>query len=299
MENKINIDKPLVSVIIPSYNHGEFITQCIESIINQTYKNIELTVIDDGSKDNSPEILRQLQDKYGFNLVFQENMGLALTMNKGYQSYAKGKYISPCASDDYWPADKLEKQVDFMEKHPEYPMCFGKLYIVDSAGQIIHNLTEMANKPLKGGQVFKEIILQELHPSVNYIFRRSLFDEIGYYKNTWAEDFYMNLKISSKYPLGYIDDYLSYYRRSPEHKDVKAKMINLKSIYSHLESINDYRQSVYYEQAIKQWYLRCFYWYLPYKSTKRLALKGMLKNLDKLLDFNFIKAIGKFILIWR
>ena len=83
---------PLVSVIIPSYNHERFITQCIENIINQTYKNFELTVIDDGSKDGSPEILRHLQGKYGFNLVLQENMRLALTLNKGKQNYSNGKY---------------------------------------------------------------------------------------------------------------------------------------------------------------------------------------------------------------
>lgn len=276
-----------------------FITQCIESIINQTYKNIELTVIDDGSKDDSPEILKQLQSKYGFNLVLQENMGLALTMNKGFQNYAKGKYISPCASDDYWPEDKLEKQVDFMERHPEYPMCFGKLYMVDATGQIIPKLTEMVNKPLKGGYVFKEVLLQELHPSVNYMFRSSLFAQIGYYKNTWAEDFYMNLKISSRYPLGYIDDYLSYYRRSPEPKDIKAKMINLKSIYSHLDSINEYKDSPYYRKAIKLWYLRCFYWYLPYKSTKKIAFKGMIRNLDKLLNPDFLKSILKFVFVWE
>jgi alpha-1,3-rhamnosyltransferase len=292
-------DQPLVSVIVPSYNHEQYITQCIESVINQTYKNFELTVIDDGSKDSSPDILRKLQQKYGFNLVFQENIGLALTLNKGIKEYAKGKYYSSCSSDDYWAPDKLEKQVNFLEKHPEFPACFGKQYMVDQHSVILPYITETANKRLKGGHIFKEVICQEFHPPVNFMFRRSLFDEVGYYKNTWAEDFYMDLKILEKYPLGFVDKYLNYYRRSIETTDVKAKMLNQKIIYSHLDTINAYKESIYYKKAIKLWYLRCFYWYLPYKSTKKLAFKGMIRNLDNLLSFQFLKSIFKFMVLWN
>ncbi|HEY9001044.1 MAG TPA: glycosyltransferase family A protein [Mucilaginibacter sp.] len=292
-------DQPLVSVIIPCYNHQQYITQCVESVINQTYKNFELTVIDDGSKDNSPEILKELQKKYGFNLVIQENRGLAMTLNRGIQEFSKGKYYSSCSSDDYWALDKLEKQVKLLEEHPEYPACFGKAYMVDLDSKIIPYLTETANKSLKGGSVFKEIIFQELHPPVNFMFRRSIFDEVGYYKNTWAEDYYMDLKITEKHPLGFIDEYISYYRRSPEVENVKAKMINQKTIYSHLDSLNEYKHSAYYKKALKLWYLRCFYWYLPYKSTKKLAFKGMIRNLDRLTSFTFLKAIFKFIVLWN
>jgi alpha-1,3-rhamnosyltransferase len=292
----MNLDKPLVSVIVPSYNHQQFITQCIESIMDQTYKNFELTVIDDGSTDDSPEILKRLKEKYKFNLVFQENIGLALTLNKGIQNYCNGKYYSSCSSDDFWPIDKLEKQVNFMELHPEFPMCFGKKYVIDSNGKIQEYLTSLANKHLKGGRVFKEIILMEFHPPVNYFFRKSIFEEVGYYTNTWAEDFYMNLKISEKYPLGYIDDYLMYYRITDNEK---SKMINLKSITSHLDSINQYRYSEYYEEAIKRWYLRSFYWYSKFTKTKKIAFKGMLRNLDQAYKFYFLKSVFKLMIMWK
>jgi len=267
--------------------------------MHQTYKNFELTVIDDGSIDGSREILEQLQEKHGFNLVLQENIGLTSTLNKGIQNCAQGKYISFCASDDYWALDKLEKQVAFMEKNPEFPVCFGKTFMIDLNGEIIPYLTETANKSLKGGDIFKEIIFQEIHPPVNALFRKWIFEEVGYYKNTWADDFYMDLKISEKYPFGFIDDYLNYYRRSPEAENVKAKMLNQKTLYSHLDSINEYKHSMYHKKAIKLWYLRCFYWYLPYKSTKKLAFKGMIRNLDQLTSFNFLKAIFKFIVLWN
>src|SRR5690349_13476521 len=106
MPETSELNMPLVSVIVPSYNHEKFITECVESIMQQTYKNFELTVIDDGSRDGSRDILKQLQDKYGFNLVLQENIGLTSTLNKGIQNWGTGKYISFCASDDYWALDK-------------------------------------------------------------------------------------------------------------------------------------------------------------------------------------------------
>lgn len=299
MPENPELNTPLVSVIVPSYNHERFITGCVESIMQQTYKNFELIVIDDGSKDGSREVLKQLQEKYGFNLVLQENMGLVLTINKATQEYAKGKYVTYCGSDDYLVSDKLEKQVTFMEQNPEFPVCFGKAYMVDFDGKVLEYLTETINKPLKGGNIFKEIILQELHPPVNSMFRKSIFEEVGYFKVTWAEDFYMDAKISEKYPFGFIDEYISYYRRSPETENVKAKMINQKISTSHWDTINEYKHSVYYKAAVKAWYLRCFYWYLPYRETKKIAFKGMIRNLDKIFTFGFLKAIFKFIVLWR
>ncbi|HVW13936.1 MAG TPA: glycosyltransferase family A protein [Mucilaginibacter sp.] len=295
----MNTDKPLVSVIVPSYNHEKFITKCIESIIKQTYKNFELTVIDDGSKDDSPRILKDLQKKYGFGLVFQQNIGLALTLNRGIKEYSRGKYYSSCSSDDYWLPDKLEKQVDFLEKNPEYPMCFGRSYVVDQSGEVIQSLTDIANDALKGGYIFEDIILQKFNPPVNFMFRRSIFDEVGYYKDTWAEDLYMNLKISEKYPLGFINDYLGYYRSTGNNKDIhKAKVVSRRTFASHLDSINEFKDSVYYKAALKNWYLRCFYWYCRYTETKKDAASGMIRNLDSIFKKQFLKAVFKLIFIW-
>ena len=109
----------------------------------------------------------------------------------------------------------------------------------------------------------------------------------------------MDLKLSEKYPIGFVDEFVNYYRRSIETTDVKAKMVNMKIIYSHLDTINEYKDSKYYKKAVKLWYLRCFYWYLPYKSTKKLAFKGMIRNLDQLTSFNFLKAIFKFMVLWN
>ena len=105
---------PLVSVIIPCYNHQNYVEKSLKSVFDQTYKNIEIIVIDDGSKDNSVNILKELQKNNHFILECQENMGVCKTLNKAI-SMSKGKYIAILASDDYWDLPKIEKQVKVLK----------------------------------------------------------------------------------------------------------------------------------------------------------------------------------------
>jgi len=114
--------KPIVSVIIPSFNHAKYIQQTIESVVMQSYgkNNIQLLVIDDNSTDNSPVLLRKLEKTYGFTL-FQndQNKGIVKNINQMLKK-AKGKYIAILGSDDTWEKIKLDKQVALLEEKPNY-----------------------------------------------------------------------------------------------------------------------------------------------------------------------------------
>ncbi len=291
-ENEV---KPLVSVIIPSYNHARFIEQTITSVFNQTYKNYEVFVIDDGSTDNSIEILKQLLSKFDFTLIQQENHGVAYTLNKGIE-LSGGKYFTFCASDDYWALDKLEKQVDFMERNPDIPMCYGKAYHVDENGNILPRSTKAKNKSLRGGNIFRDIILVNFHPPVNYLFKKEIFDTIGRYKNDmWTEDFYMNLKISKKYEIGFINSFISYYRVINN----KKKALSHKIIYSHLDCIKLYKGNKLYKNAISRWHFRNFCTYCSYKDSKLFALTNMLKSLKYSFRYEFLQSIIKLFILWR
>ena len=120
---------PLVSVIVPCYNHEKYVEETIESIVNQTYENIELIVIDDGSKDASPQIIEELSKKYNFKFIHRSNKGLSATLNEGIR-LSQGKYISVCASDDKLKLDKIEKQVKFMEEILIMECVLEKLYFL-------------------------------------------------------------------------------------------------------------------------------------------------------------------------
>ncbi len=284
---------PLVSVVVPCYNHERYITECIESIINQTYRNFELTVIDDGSKDGSFEVLKNLQKKYDFILIQQENRGISATLNRGIKEFSKGKYISFCASDDFWALDKLDKQVDFMEKNPVFPMSFGKTYYVDNQS----NSVKRSNSHLKGGWLFEEIFTFKIHPPVNYIFNATVFKEVGHFdESIAAEDYYMNLKIAALYPLGFLDEYLSYYRI--DYNMNKVDRIN-KILDSHLKVIENYKTNHLYKKVKRKIYLNKLDWLSGFKRTKGMAIKNIFNASPMILNKRYWVALMKLFLFWE
>jgi glycosyltransferase involved in cell wall biosynthesis len=287
---------PLVSVIVPCFNHESYILSCIESIVNQTFKSFELIVIDDGSKDGSPEILKELQAKYNFTLVLQENIGVSSTLNKALKEFAKGKYVSICASDDYWSLNKLELQVDFMENHLDIPMCYGKIYYIGEESKIIEKY-DSQNNVLKGGDIFNDIFTFKLHPPVNYMYRTEIFNEIGFFDATiCAEDYYMNLKIASKFNIGFIEEYLGYYRVDSSIK----KVIRFDKVSdSHLMSIEEYKDHPYYHIAKTTVFLRKFLFFAAYKEYKKIAMINCFKSFSFFYKLDFIKATAKLIIFWR
>lgn len=113
-------DNNLVSVIIPSYNSGRYIDKTIESVLNQTYSNFEIIIIDDNSTDETPQILRYLEGSNSKVKCYflKENMGSARARNYGIEN-SKGRYIAFLDSDDLWVNNKLEKQINFMNNSQE------------------------------------------------------------------------------------------------------------------------------------------------------------------------------------
>lgn len=105
-----------ISVIIPIHNSSKHIEECLQSVINQTYKDIEIIVVDDASIDNSLELVKNIKDNRIKIIELKENVGAANARNKGIEN-ATGHYICFLDSDDYWVLDKLEKQVKFMEEN--------------------------------------------------------------------------------------------------------------------------------------------------------------------------------------
>jgi glycosyltransferase involved in cell wall biosynthesis len=109
----------LVSVVIPTYNYGHFLTETIESVLAQTYRNYEIIVVDDGSTDNTRDRLAPYMDRIRY--VFQDNQGLSAARNTGIRE-ARGELIALLDSDDLWHPRKLEIQADYLAAHPEVGM---------------------------------------------------------------------------------------------------------------------------------------------------------------------------------
>ena len=111
-------NQPLVSVVIPCYNHENFVQDSIQSVINQTYQNIELIIIDDGSKDGSVEKIQEMipacQERFvRFEFRYRPNKGLSATLNEALE-WCEGDFVSFLSSDDYYHKDKIFFQANYL-----------------------------------------------------------------------------------------------------------------------------------------------------------------------------------------
>ena len=133
------MQKNLVSVLIPAYNHEKYVKETIKSIIAQTYKNIELIIVDDGSKDSTWQKIKEMRDKCEERFVrvhfeTKENEGTCRTLNK-LLSIAQGEFVYLIASDDLAKPQAIEKEVSFLEKNPDYALVLGDNEFIDQNGK--------------------------------------------------------------------------------------------------------------------------------------------------------------------
>lgn len=144
MNNLFNNE--MVSVIIPVYNSAKYIAETMRSAINQTYKNIEIVLVDDCSKDNSKEIIESFMNENNNIIYFQQekNRGAALSRNKALD-LAKGRYVAFLDSDDLWYPEKIEKQLHIMQEK-NIAFCYTAYKIVDSKGSVIKNKTKIIER---------------------------------------------------------------------------------------------------------------------------------------------------------
>lgn len=211
-------DTPLVTVIIASYNHARYIEASITSVINQTYKNIELLVIDDGSKDDSPAVLKRLQEQYGFDLRFQANQGLARTLNDAI-ARAKGDLIVPFGSDDIMLPHRIATQVEYMNGKPEVGICSANIETIDQDGKVM-GPREQRNRNLPFRRLDFDDLFLDRKPgpmAATLMLRREALEKVGGFNaDIRLEDVYIELSIArAGYFIDVLGEVLAQYRDHP------------------------------------------------------------------------------------
>lgn len=280
---------PLVSVIVPSYNHGKYVTRTIESIFEQTYKNIEVFVIDDGSTDDSISILENLNKQYPFKLVTQKNRGLSATLNRGIKEFATGELIAALASDDYWETNKLMKQVpSFVDR--EVGLCYSK------AKTIKNNVVvgEIGRAPDPHNPFMDLLTNTSFIPALTALMRNSVIAEVGYYdENSYIEDWDMFLKIFNTSKVVFINDSLAFYRIHGYNMSSN----HLKMVNAILHIVNKWKHVPSFDAVQQKWHILSFMRlaffekkealkYLPY-ALKEFYTLPSLKGLFKLIIPSF------------
>jgi alpha-1,3-rhamnosyltransferase len=246
---------PLVSIITPSCNHSKYIQQSIESVVKQTYKNIEYFVIDDGSTDESPEIIEELSKQYKFYFEIQENRGISYTLNK-FINLSSGKYVAINASDDIWTLDKIELQVAFMENNPDIAVCFGNTLLINQTGEILPYRFQRFYR--SDSYEFKDI-LGFNHPlrAATAMYRKSVFDNVGLFdEKCLLEDLYIWLKIThAGYKVMMLKSLMAFYRRHETNSSKRNKLL----FKERLKLLNQYKYESGYLGGL---YRTCRHYYL-------------------------------------
>ena len=221
----------LVSIITPTYNHEKYIGECIESVLNQTYKNWEMIIVDDCSSDKTVEIIKKYaaQDSRIKLIQHNENYGpfrLKDTCNEGL-NISKGEYIAVLEGDDYWTSDKLEEQVKFLENNPDMILNWGNCIVVNNQGKTISYLKvdpqnqEILNNPV-GSILHRFIELEGPIYAQSLIIRREALERIGGFQGgknipSWDGPTTTALALEGKFSC--IDKNFGYWRR---HNDSVA-----------------------------------------------------------------------------
>jgi glycosyltransferase involved in cell wall biosynthesis len=214
---------PLVSVVIPTFNRARFIKAALDSALNQNTDNYDIWVIDDGSEDNTREIVQSTisrETRIPVNYLYSPNRGVSAARNLGIER-SDGEWIAFLDSDDQWTPVKLERQIQYIRSHP-------KILLVHTGEKWIRNGIGV-NPPSAymkyGGEVFDRCLpVCMIGPSTSMVSRR-LLDDIGGFDEDFpvCEDYDLWLRITSRHPVGFIDEELTI--KYGGHEDQLSKSV--------------------------------------------------------------------------
>jgi glycosyltransferase involved in cell wall biosynthesis len=168
---------PKVSIILPTYNGAKWIKNAMQSVLNQSFVDWELLVVNDGSIDNTDEVISSFTDERIKYIKNEQNLGLQKTLNKGI-NLAKGEYVARLDDDDQWiDLHKLEKQIEYLEQNKKCVLVGTGVIVVDENGkEILRYLNKKTDKKIRASILFKNNFV---HSSV--VFRKDKVLEVGLY----------------------------------------------------------------------------------------------------------------------
>ena len=196
-----------VTIIIPTYNRANKIEKSIKSVLDQTYEDFTLIVVDDCSKDNTEGVVRGFGDERIIYHRLPENRGAGGARNEGAR-LAETEYIAFHDSDDSWLPDKLEKQVKYINEHPDVGLVYGKIRVLSSDKTYV-----FPNEAVSGeleGELYSWLLRRNTIDAPTLFIRKKCFDGIGGFDSTLRclEDWEFSIRFSKKFKIGYIDDIL-------------------------------------------------------------------------------------------
>lgn len=253
---------PLISVIIPVYNGQKTIRETILSVLNQTYKNLELIVINDGSLDLTLNVVYSIQDSR-LKVFSYAKSGVSISRNRGIEK-ASGQFISFLDADDIWTPEKLEKQLKALQANPQASVAYSWVDYIDENGEFFRHGNHIS---INGNAYEKMLIQNVLENGSNPLIRRQALINVGNFDPSlkFAEDWDMWLRLASCYDFVTVPHAHVLYRMS--FSSVSTNVLEMeKACLQFIEkSFNNAPTSLQY---LKRKSLTNLYHYLTFKSLE-------------------------------
>lgn len=294
---------PLVSIIIPVYNGSNFLKECIDSALNQTYKNVEIIVVNDGSNDNgqTEKIAKSYGDKIRY--YYKENGGVSSALNMGI-SQMKGEWFSWLSHDDLYFPDKIKRQMECLKRknfHSESTIFVTSSQLIDSNGDYIFRPVKQHYGHITSEQMLKILLFKYTINGCTLLIHKSVFDKLGGFneKYRYIQDwsYWVNLCISD-FNFYVINDKLVKSRVHKDQVSSKERHIMRPELYDYLNNLLfQFSQYDYFNRNILLliYYFSCFINKKDLIQQSKLLLKSknILNFKIKLFGF-FYRFKGKF-----
>jgi glycosyltransferase involved in cell wall biosynthesis len=201
---------PLVSVVIAAFNMGQYLPLAVSSVLNQSYRNFEVIIVDDGSTDTTREAMTKFEDDPKIKLFHQSNQGQASAKNRGIME-ASGDFIAFLDADDLWMPNKLERQLPCFDISKDVGVVYTNVSTIDEEGSIIST----PNMKYYSGKISGRLLVDNFVTGMASIVRRECFNTVGLFDETFPMgiDYDLWLRISVKYEFFYLDEVTYLYRQ--------------------------------------------------------------------------------------
>lgn len=284
--------KSLVSVVIPTYNGARYIREAVNSALAQKYQPLEVIVVDDGSTDNTADVLKPVIDRIRY--IKKANGGPASARNAGIKE-AKGEFIAFLDGDDVWESHKLTWQMPAFED-ANVGLVYADASVIDVDGKLLENNSHLVKSE---GLVFENLFRKNFIPTSTVVVRKSCIEEAGYFDEdrelVSVEDYDLWLKIAARHPIRYIDMILTKYRRHPHNisTDLARSYFGEKKVLENaLKTFGDQFPLIRKEWKRRLgflWYeLTCDYFYRgDYANAKKYCVESFQNDPWNLHNFRY------------
>ena len=261
------MEDPLVSIVMTTRNRAEYLKKAAASVFNQTYKNIELVIINNGSTDKTPEVVLEFarKDERVVILTNEIDMGHQKSLNRGI-SMARGKYIARLDDDDSWPDPrKLEKQVMFLEAHNDYVLIGGGAIWMDKNGKELFRYL----LPKEDLEIRKQVLFKNRFVHSSVVFRKKDWESAGKYNKEWINsDWALWLELGKLGKFYNFPEYLVHYLKWENNMTNFNIRNNLKEQVKIREKYRKYYPN--YHGAIILGWMHYLFSFLPFRNKIQL-----------------------------